>query len=138
MKRFFAIASVSLFVVCISAKDITALAWQIWYQVNQEYVAKELCVNKSRPQLKCNGKCHLMKQLRKLEEPASKNIDHSKGAKKPAGNVLKIKSHDWISCTDLSLTVAGEFLALKTLTWPQSAGSLKHHSSPVFHPPTAA
>ena len=31
-------------------------------------IADKLCVNKSNPQLHCNGKCYLSKQLKKSEE----------------------------------------------------------------------
>ena len=32
------------------------------YQLNREYIAKNLCVNKSRPKMHCNGRCHMMKK----------------------------------------------------------------------------
>lgn len=38
------------------------------YIINYDYIAKELCENKAKPQLHCNGKCHLMKQLAKAAE----------------------------------------------------------------------
>lgn len=51
------------------------------YQVHKERITQLFCVNKARPQLHCNGKCHLAKQLRKAAETESKA---------PAGTV-KIK-----------------------------------------------
>jgi hypothetical protein len=33
------------------------------YFVNYDYIVKELCENKAKPELKCNGKCHLAKEL---------------------------------------------------------------------------
>jgi hypothetical protein len=38
------------------------------YIVNYEYISKVLCVNKAKPKLQCNGKCHLMKELAKTAE----------------------------------------------------------------------
>jgi hypothetical protein len=38
------------------------------YVVNYEYITKVLCINKSKPKLQCNGKCHLMKELAKTSE----------------------------------------------------------------------
>jgi len=38
------------------------------YMINYDYIAKELCENKAKPQMHCNGKCHLMKQLAKAAE----------------------------------------------------------------------
>jgi len=34
-----------------------------WYYVNQEYVARVLCVNKNNPKMACHGKCFLNKKL---------------------------------------------------------------------------
>jgi hypothetical protein len=38
------------------------------YVVNYEYISKVLCVNKDKPKMHCNGKCHLMKELAKASE----------------------------------------------------------------------
>ena len=34
-----------------------------YFEANKEYIIEKYCVNKSAPQLKCNGKCHLSKKL---------------------------------------------------------------------------
>lgn len=38
------------------------------YVVQYDYISKVLCVNKAKPMLHCNGKCHLMKELAKAAE----------------------------------------------------------------------
>ena len=43
------------------------------YIINKEYIANNLCVNKSKPILKCNGKCHLAKQLKKQDQKENKS-----------------------------------------------------------------
>ncbi len=40
----------------------------IEYLVNYDYISKVLCVNKAKPKLQCNGKCHLTKELAKASE----------------------------------------------------------------------
>lgn len=35
------------------------------YAVSYNYIVNTLCVNKSKPELHCNGKCHLSKELAK-------------------------------------------------------------------------
>lgn len=40
----------------------------VWYEANQDYIASELCENKEKPQLHCNGKCYLKKQLNKVDD----------------------------------------------------------------------
>lgn len=41
------------------------------YVVNYKYIATVLCENKAKPELQCNGKCHLMKSLGKNAETDS-------------------------------------------------------------------
>lgn len=38
-----------------------------WYELNKDYVADVLCINKDKPDLQCNGKCYLNKQLKKAD-----------------------------------------------------------------------
>ncbi len=67
--------SIIAFVV-ISAFVMQALGKFIIYTnyiINKEYIANNLCVNKSKPILKCNGKCHLAKQLKKQDQKENKS-----------------------------------------------------------------
>jgi len=45
----------------------------IEYYANYDYIAKELCENKDKPYLECNGKCYLEKQLKEVNHT---NHDH--------------------------------------------------------------
>ena len=38
------------------------------YAINYEYISKVLCENIAKPELQCNGKCYLMKELAKNTE----------------------------------------------------------------------
>jgi len=38
------------------------------YVFDYQYISEVLCINKEKPELKCNGKCHLMKELAKASE----------------------------------------------------------------------
>ena len=38
------------------------------YAINYDYISKTLCINKAKPKMHCNGKCHLMKELAKASE----------------------------------------------------------------------
>ncbi|MCL1667218.1 hypothetical protein M2T82_03990 [Elizabethkingia ursingii] len=42
------------------------------YAVNYEYISEKLCKNKDKPQLLCNGKCYLEKELAKTSENTPK------------------------------------------------------------------
>lgn len=45
---------------------------RIWilvdFAVNQDFIATVLCINKDKPELQCNGKCHLANQIKQQEE----------------------------------------------------------------------
>lgn len=58
---------ISFFISALLFKPISQVSWEIWYAVNQSYVAEELCENQDQPEMQCNGKCYLMKQLSKAE-----------------------------------------------------------------------
>ena len=47
-----------------------------YYNLNITYIIKELCENKSKPELKCNGKCYLKKKMTEADksEKESKEI----------------------------------------------------------------
>ncbi|MDO6738606.1 hypothetical protein [Wenyingzhuangia sp. 2_MG-2023] len=42
------------------------------------YIVNELCVNKDKPELECNGKCYLMKELSKASESEKNKGETSK------------------------------------------------------------
>lgn len=41
-------------------------------QLNRKYIAENLCVNRSRPWMHCDGKCYFMKKIRQAEENEKK------------------------------------------------------------------
>lgn len=47
------------------------------YVVLYDYITKELCVNKDKPEMECNGKCHLMKEMAKNSDADTKDKYHS-------------------------------------------------------------
>ena len=44
-----------------------------YHEINLDYIIENFCINKEKPELKCNGKCHLAKQL----QVVSKNDKNS-------------------------------------------------------------
>ncbi len=42
------------------------------FEANQNYIAKELCENRNKPELHCNGKCYLMKKLKQAQDKEQK------------------------------------------------------------------
>ena len=48
------------------------------YFVNYDYIVKELCENKAKPELNCNGKCHLVKELASASDSDATNSTDKK------------------------------------------------------------
>jgi len=44
------------------------------YLANKELISQKYCENKTRPELHCEGECHLKKQLQKEEKSESANL----------------------------------------------------------------
>ncbi|OCB78125.1 hypothetical protein LPBF_03830 [Flavobacterium crassostreae] len=53
------------------------------YVVNYDYISQVLCINKAKPELKCNGKCHLMQELAKTTQE-DKSISSNKKQNTPS------------------------------------------------------
>lgn len=131
MKRSFPIAFAVFTILCILAKDITSVSWEIWYVSNKAYVAKTLCVNKKKPEMHCNGKCHLAKQLQKLE------ADEKPSPSRVPVN-LKLKAVDWIAVSSVFAIVSETSLTEETTApgWPEKNDRPVALAKSVFHPPT--
>jgi len=54
----------SLYIVAM----LQPIAPVISYYINYDYIVEELCENKAKPVLQCNGKCHLTKELKKAND----------------------------------------------------------------------
>jgi hypothetical protein len=67
-------ASIIIIVLCsLVLQSIQTLSYTALYQLNKKFIAEKLCENKSRPQMHCNGKCYLKKQLAKSTEEQNSN-----------------------------------------------------------------
>ncbi|EDP95466.1 hypothetical protein KAOT1_11101 [Kordia algicida OT-1] len=47
-----------------------------YFQLNIDYIIETYCINKDKPQLECNGKCHLATQLAEID-PGAKDSNTS-------------------------------------------------------------
>lgn len=67
MRRLFAVFILSVFVLFTFSQMLIVAN----YVVNMDYIAEYLCENQDKPEMECNGKCHLKKELQKDEERKS-------------------------------------------------------------------
>ncbi|KFF08310.1 hypothetical protein [Chryseobacterium luteum] len=52
----------------------------IEYAVNYDYISTVLCINKNKPDLHCNGKCYLSKELAKTNDSGSSPLSKTKNS----------------------------------------------------------
>lgn len=69
MNRFIAYLFLGAFLLHSASRVIVYFN----YWLNQEFIAENLCENREQPQLECNGKCHLKKELDKDDERKQKD-----------------------------------------------------------------
>lgn len=50
------------------------------YAVNYDYISRVLCINKSNPELHCNGKCYLSKEIAKTNDTDSSPLNKTKNS----------------------------------------------------------
>ncbi|UWX59465.1 hypothetical protein N0B40_13730 [Chryseobacterium oranimense] len=50
------------------------------YAVNYDYISTVLCINKSKPELHCNGKCYVSKELAKTNDTDSLPLNKAKNS----------------------------------------------------------
>ena len=64
MKRVIAI----LLLLTVVAPALLKFSSVVNYMVEYDYYVNVLCENKDQPELKCNGTCHLAKEIKQAEE----------------------------------------------------------------------
>ena len=95
------------------------------YQLNKDFIANALCINKAKPILKCKGKCQVMKKLAEEEQENSSTT-----------NPIKTKVQEVVFSDEVNKPV---------LHAPASTKKIYNHYSPfskysapvtsIFHPP---
>jgi hypothetical protein len=53
-----------LLIGAILVQSLSQAVLVLHYGLNKDYIIEQFCVNKAKPEMKCNGKCHLNKTLK--------------------------------------------------------------------------
>jgi len=124
MSKFVAI----LLMISLGFQSLVKIGMVAWYQVNKDYIAKNLCENRNKPQMKCCGKCYLRKQLKKAD-------NNNTPARHVPGKSERSEIVDFV--LPGKIVVQRIFDPLSTADWPTVGGSpLADFASSVFHPPS--
>jgi len=84
MKVFNIILAIFMSLVLLFSTNIKSFI-TINYLLNKAEITELFCINKEKPKLKCNGKCHLTKEIKKVDVeeeekpllPISNNKQHN-------------------------------------------------------------
>ena len=117
--------AVTIFILLLLTQTFSKWFMVAGYTINKDYIAKNLCENRDKPKLLCNGKCQLAKKM--AAEESSPNSSNSAVIKLPFSEV-------W--CNDISTTVVAFFTPDKPLH--NSFYLIKETSSflsSIFRPP---
>lgn len=94
------------------------------FQLNKEYISKNLCVKKAIKNNHCNGQCHLKKQLQKEENN-----------EQVPSNTLKTMKEIQIICQSVTPYRFNSGLILISKFSPLTNSVKPPHTFSVFHPP---
>jgi hypothetical protein len=99
------------------------------YVTNYDYITKVLCINKAKPKLQCNGKCHLMKELAKASESEKPTQSDKKDTSKQEIEILFFE--------DFTALITAQIYFHTTTMMGDNYTNLYFHkvSCSVFHPP---
>jgi hypothetical protein len=122
VKRFLAFFLTALMLLQTLGQEVLVVN----YQLNKARITELYCINKARPQLKCNGKCHLAKQLRKT---------NGSDKKAPVEGMAKVK-YEVLPTAALVLAVPQHWpLPARHFPALWVAGCATGTGLGVFHPP---
>ena len=112
-----------MLLLSLLAVNASSLLVFIGFEANQTYIAKELCENKDKPEMHCNGKCYLMKKLKQAQDKEQKQERQSQ----------KTQIQDAVVVTPMVFKQYA--LAETKLHIPASMGMLQSIKNSIFHPP---
>lgn len=96
------------------------------YLLNKDYIAKVLCVNRDKPEMKCNGKCHLAKQLKKQ--------DAAEGQTEKSGKTVRTLDEVNLTNENVSTSISVIF-SIEILSFKPHTGQPGSLPLVIDHPP---
>jgi len=107
---------------------VTTLGILIDFSVNQDFIAKVLCIEKDEPMSNCNGKCYLSQKLKKVQEP-----DDTQAPTRQKSEKVEVIYY-FTKCKYQGLTSSDKFLQ-KNNNFYYNPQYRYEYAFDVFHPP---
>ena len=99
----------------------------IEYGIKYDYISKILCINKDKPELKCNGKCQLSKKLIETNPTDSENKSTPPSIKFEDCPITYLNSNKYA-------TQLYDYLIKKDSYFNENRRT-KNYIKQIFHPP---
>lgn len=112
-----------LLLLCSVSLNLSGCFVLAGFEMNQDYIAKELCINRNKPQLHCNGRCYLMRKLKQAQDKEQKQ-EHS---------FQKIQLQQPVAA--ISPKFKQFSIPALQITVPLCTGMPVSQGNSVFHPP---
>lgn len=80
------------------------------YAVNYDYISEVLCINKSKPELHCNGKCYLSKEIAKTNDTDSSPLHKTKNSGQKLLDIYVLPEATAINTTENAFFSNSDFL----------------------------
>lgn len=127
IKRYIAISLLSI----ISFKVLVVPFVYLDFELRKQYIVHTLCENRFTPQLHCDGKCYLAKQLQKVAQ------EHARSETEKQAETIKKSMSDVFD--DTFFLVEPTFAITKAIPiqTPYPEHSLSDFCIPLLHPPSA-
>lgn len=112
-----------LLIVTVLSANYSNLFVYAGFKLNQNYIAANLCVNRNKPWLHCNGRCYLMKKIQQAneKEKAEERQNQKNGFQETFCEAVKsVKFHTFL---------------LRTISTPYRAPAPSASLSAIFRPP---
>jgi hypothetical protein len=119
--------SVTILLICLIAATFSQWLLIACFDLNETYIAKELCVNRNNPSAHCNGHCYLNNQLNNEEKSSN-----------PLNNSLKEKFEIQLFCIEVSNDINAVSSYLTSIYSDFQDFSQQEFSHRAFHPPCIA
>ena len=121
------------FISILLTKTVYSVFWQVNFYLNQKEITEKECENKNRPEMRCNGKCYLAKQLKKAEA----ELDSQK--EKQEKSILNLKVLEegiFVPLSAIFLEVNPNKLELRKAFFSYKNFYFHEVGSYYFHPPS--
>lgn len=95
------------------------------FELNQDYIARVLCINQDKPAVQCGGQCHLESMMEAHEEQ-----------KRETPHLSHESRIDLLLESLPDLILKNQYIQVAPLICPRSLGHVAAWTTSLFHPPT--